>query len=112
MPQELRLAIYRIVEEALNNVLKHATAKRVTVVLYQTSDVEAELLIRDDGQGFDIDTRHLGFGILTMQDYCGAVGGTLTEKSTQGSGTAVRALFPLSGSGADEVVTDPVEPAT
>ena len=92
--------------------MKHATAKRVTVVLFQTSDVEAELLIRDDGQGFDIDTRHLGFGILTMQDYCGAVGGTLTEKSTQGSGTAVRALFPLSGSGADEVVTDPVEPAT
>ena len=112
LPQELRLAIYRIVEEALNNVLKHATAKRVTVVLYQASDVEAELLIRDDGQGFDIDTRQLGFGILTMQDYCGAVGGTLTEKSTQGSGTAVRALFPLSGSGADEVVTDPVEPAT
>ena len=92
-------------------MMKHATAKRVTVVLFQTSDVEAELLIRDDGQGFDVDTRQLGFGILTMQDYCGAVGGTLAVKSTPGSGTAVRALFPLSGSGADEVVADPVEPA-
>ena len=93
-------------------MMKHATAKRVTVVLFQTSDVEAELLIRDDGQGFDVDTRQLGFGILTMQDYCGAVGGILAVKSTPGSCTAVRALFPLSGSGADEVVADPVEPAT
>jgi signal transduction histidine kinase len=95
LPQELRLAIYRIVEEALNNVLKHAAATCVDVELTQTSDMKAELLIRDDGRGFDLAKQELGFGVLTMQDYSGAVGGTLAVNSTPGGGTTVAALFPL-----------------
>jgi signal transduction histidine kinase len=95
LPQELRLAVYRIVEEALNNVLKHAAATCVDVELTQTSDMKAELLIRDDGRGFDLDKQELGFGILTMQDYSGAVGGTLVVNSTPGSGTTIEAMFPL-----------------
>ena len=66
LPQELRLAIYRVVEEALSNVLKHAAAKCADVSLTQTSDMKAELLIRDDGRGFEFNKQELGFGILTM----------------------------------------------
>ncbi len=95
MPLAVLLAVYRIVEEALNNVLKHAAAKCVDVELTQTSDMKAELLIRDDGWGFDLDKQELGFGILTMQDYCGAVGGTLEVNSAPGSGTTVEALSPF-----------------
>jgi two-component system NarL family sensor kinase len=102
LPQELRLAIYRIVEEALNNVLKHASAECAVIELTQTSDLKAELLIRDDGRGFDLDKQELGFGILTMQDYCGSMGGTLSVNSTSGSGTTVAALFPLPVEGAGE----------
>ena len=47
------------------------------------------------GYAFDLDKQELGFGILTMQDYCGAVGGTLAVNSAPGSGTTVEALFPL-----------------
>ena len=95
----MRLAIYRIVEEALNNVLKHASAECAVIELTQTSDLKAELLIRDDGRGFDLDKHEQGFGILTMQDYCGAVGGTLSVNSISGSGTQVAALFPLPAEG-------------
>ena len=95
MPLAMLLAVYRIVEEALNNVLKHAAAKCVDAELTRTSDMKAELLIRDDGRGFDLDKQELGFGILTTQDYCGAVGGTLAVNSAPGSGTTVEVLFPL-----------------
>jgi signal transduction histidine kinase len=57
--------------------------------------MKAELLIRDDGRGFDLAKQELGFGVLTMQDYSGAVGGTLAVNSTPGGGTTVAALFPL-----------------
>lgn len=76
-------------------MLKHAAAKCVDVELTHTSDMKAKLMIRDDGRGFDSDSQELGFGILTMQDYCGAVGGTLAVNSTPGSGTTVEAFFPL-----------------
>ena len=104
LPEELRLATYRVAEEALNNVLKHARATVVDIWLENPTDDSIRLTILDDGRGFDLDTTTPGFGVLSMQDYIGAVGGKLDIKTHLGKGTTVVATFPLSPS-----VSDPVQ---
>ena len=98
MPEELRLAIYRVAEEALSNVLKHSAATEVDLhLLDRTAEDDAVALeVRDNGHGFDVKTTGPGFGILTMQDYCGAAGGRLVVESKPGGGTKISASFPLS----------------
>ena len=95
MPEELRLAIYRVVEEALNNVLKHSEATRVELKLDTPTKDSVTLAVRDNGRGFEPKTTTLGFGIVSMQDYCGAVGGVIDVQSEVGKGTAIVATFPL-----------------
>ncbi len=92
---ELRLAIYRIAEEALSNVSKHSAANRVELSLVQTQEGRIVISIRDDGRGFDADRASGGLGVLSMQDYCGTVGGTLQINSARGEGTVVAASFPI-----------------
>ena len=96
LPEELRLAIYRVVEEALSNVLKHTMATRVELRLDHPSEDRVTVTIRDNGSGFDVNTTTPGFGILSIQDYCGAVGGVLQIKSDVGEGTTISSSFPIS----------------
>ncbi len=91
----LRLAAYRVVEEALGNVGKHAGARSAEVALGLASSGELTVDVWDDGRGFDVEMEP-GPGILFMTDYCGAVGGTLHIASRVGEGTTVSASFPLS----------------
>ncbi|CAN5196567.1 hypothetical protein BH11PLA2_BH11PLA2_41040 [soil metagenome] len=96
LPAVLKTALYRVVQEALTNVLKHANARRTSVVLQRTvSQVTA--VIEDDGQGFDSDsmTQHR-LGILGMRERVALVGGQLTVESGLGRGTTVIARIPLS----------------
>ena len=95
LSEELRLVIYRVAEETLNNVLKHAAATRVDMWLEHPDDTTATLTIHDNGDGFDPTTATLGFGILSMQDYCGATGGSLHIESNLSMGTTIVAMFPL-----------------
>jgi len=95
LPEELRLAIYRVAEEALSNVLKHAKANRVALRLDNPSADRVMMTIQDNGCGFDVKATPPGFGILSMQDYCGAVGGTLEIKSNTGEITTIVASFPI-----------------
>ena len=97
VPEHTRLAVYRIAEEALNNVLKHAEASRVVVGLELTARGELRLVVRDDGHGFDIDSAIHGLGMMAMQDYAEAVGGEETVRSTVCNGTEVIATFPVDG---------------
>ncbi len=88
-PPEVRLALYRIAQEALNNAAKHAEASRATVVVRWTPD-SASLIISDDGRGFDptsVSQAHLGLGI--MRERADAIGAVLTVKSDVGRGTTV-----------------------
>ena len=95
LPVPLRIAIYRVAEEAMNNVVKHAGATKADLILRRVEPDLISLSVIDDGVGFEVADRTPGFGILTMEDYCGAEGGTLKITSETGKGTQVEAVFPL-----------------
>jgi signal transduction histidine kinase len=90
------LAVYRIAEEALTNVVKHAKAGKVIVRLDQHRVGWLRLTVRDDGQGFDAESVPHGLGMATMQDYAGAADGKCVVHSAPGVGTEVEAVLPLS----------------
>lgn len=86
--------IFRIVQESLNNVRRHARADRVSLRL-RKSDAECELCVHDNGIGFDLSNRASGFGVLGMEERALALGGTLTIASEDGQGTEVRLRLSL-----------------
>ena len=91
---EATMAFYRIAQEALNNVIKHAEATRVDIVLLRNAE-RVELRIRDDGRGFDpqaIPEGHLGIGI--MRERAEKIGGDFRIQSTPGRGTEVSMIWP------------------
>jgi len=97
---EAELVLYRILEEALKNVEKHAETRNATVHLTQRGAV-VELVIRDEGVGFDKD-RHParrkkkeGMGLIGLRERAASVGGALRIKSTRGAGTEIEARIPL-----------------
>jgi signal transduction histidine kinase len=96
VPEPVKLAVYRIAEEALTNAVKHAKASKVTVRLDASREGWLRLAVRDDGQGFDLESAPHGLGITTMQDYADAVGGECVVHSAPGTGTEVTAMLPLS----------------
>jgi PAS domain S-box-containing protein len=96
LPGPLQLTLYRITQEALNNIAKHAKAGSVEVRLTRT-DGEVRLDIRDDGQGFATTMPHKAgsFGLFGMQERAMLLGGKLTVQSTPGEGTTISARFPV-----------------
>jgi PAS domain S-box-containing protein len=96
LPPPLETALYRAVQEALTNVLKHARARRVSVILRRAGP-EALAIVEDDGQGFDAEAAPAAgrLGLLGMRERLALVGGALTVESTPGKGTAVFARVPL-----------------
>jgi nitrate/nitrite-specific signal transduction histidine kinase len=100
LPLEVKVALYRICQEALNNVIKHAEASGVSISLYADPQ-EAELCIADDGAGFDPEIRlpgHLGLGII--QERAASIGASLAWESHPGSGTELKVNW-LSGTEED-----------
>ena len=101
LPAEVTLAFYRIAQEALNNVIKHAEATRVDMSLLDQPD-RVELHIRDDGRGFDtqlIPDGHLGISI--MAERAKKVGGDFQIQSTLGRGTEITVIWPSLSGGAN-----------
>ena len=90
---ELKTAVYRLVQEALTNVGKHARAARVDVAVEQSAD-RLRLRVTDDGGGFDVAEPTAGFGLEGMRERAALMGGEL-EIETSGAGTAIAATFPL-----------------
>ncbi|HJU48183.1 MAG TPA: GAF domain-containing protein [Gaiellaceae bacterium] len=89
---EIEETLYRLVQEALSNVAKHAHATHVEVRLLETTEA-VEVVVRDDGVGFDTGQEASGFGLLGMRERVLLVGGTISVEST-GEGTVVRAMLP------------------
>ena len=86
--------IYRVVQEALANVVKHAVATRAHVRVQETDGI-IELSVRDEGQGFAADAETTGFGLLGMRERLALVHGTVTIDSAAGEGTTVHASIPV-----------------
>jgi signal transduction histidine kinase len=95
LPEELETALYRIVQEALTNVIKHAGATRVTIMLVQKGNA-VSLIVQDDGAGFDPqDVREGGLGLTGMRERVSLLGGRLSVESTEGAGTMLSAEVPV-----------------
>jgi signal transduction histidine kinase len=95
LPEDTETAIYRIVQEALTNVVKHADAEHVSVVLAR-QDRTVTALIEDDGRGFDpAAMREEGFGIVGMRERVALLGGTLKLESRKNAGTTVKVEVPV-----------------
>jgi two-component system, NarL family, sensor histidine kinase LiaS len=93
VPMMLEDVIYRVTQEALNNVVRHANAKCVTVSLEETNDA-IQLVVQDDGQGFDPEQVRQGLGLVGMRERVKSVGGLLNIESGE-AGTRLCAEFPL-----------------
>lgn len=94
---EVKLALYRIVQEALSNVLRHAEAERVRIRV-QGRDGRVVAEVEDDGSGFDVpdsvEAIDRGLGLLGMQERATLAGGRLEIESERGRGTTIRVLVP------------------
>jgi signal transduction histidine kinase len=91
---EVEAAGYRLAQEALTNVIKHADAGHVEVRVTDADDDCLEIVLRDNGNGFDTDQPSAGFGLLGMRERIALVHGTLDIDSAPGAGTTVRARIP------------------
>jgi signal transduction histidine kinase len=91
---ELETAIYRIVQEALTNAVKHGHAARAVVEIRE-EDSTIHLSVRDDGDGFDTDAETDGFGLLGMRERVELLGGNLRVDSASSGGTTVTASAPV-----------------
>ncbi len=95
LPAETETALYRIVQEALTNVVKHAQARRVSVVLTRKDDSVAAL-VEDDGRGFSPDGVEEGrLGLTGIRERLSLLGGRLTLESAPDAGTTLVAEIPL-----------------
>jgi two-component system sensor histidine kinase UhpB len=101
LPVTVEVTCFRVAQEALTNVIRHAQARVVDIELTQTKD-RLQLIVRDDGRGFDVATARrraavgASHGLLSMQERVALVGGNLEIESTPGRGTSVRARLPCS----------------
>ena len=100
LPADVRTACFRVAQEAMTNISRHAKAKHVRLELVQTEE-EVRLIIHDDGVGFDLAAarrraaRGGSIGILGMQERVELVGGQFAMESDQGNGTTIRVRFDL-----------------
>jgi PAS domain S-box-containing protein len=101
LPSEIETNLYRIAQEALNNIYKHAQARNVNIVVERRKDAMV-LIIEDDGIGFDPENVRpnkesgIGLGLVGMRERAAIVGGTLEIESAPGKGTTIFVRVPLS----------------
>jgi signal transduction histidine kinase len=91
---DVTIVLYRIAQEALHNVAKHAGKTHVKVILRGT-DSGLELQIADSGHGFDLDGAREGLGLVSMEERARLIGATLTIESMLGEGTRILVGVPL-----------------
>jgi signal transduction histidine kinase len=94
--REVESTVYRLVQEALTNIAKHAQATRVAVEISER-DGEIALVVRDDGSGFDPRQQSSGFGLIGMRERLALVNGSFDIRSSPGAGTELRATIPSGG---------------
>ena len=99
IPAAIEIACFRVVQEAVTNVARHAGADRVAVSV-RLVDEEIEIVVRDDGKGMDVTNARkgalggAGLGLLGMEERVSSLGGRLDVTSADGVGTVVRAFIP------------------
>jgi signal transduction histidine kinase len=92
LPLALEIHLFRIVQEALNNIIKHSQATQASVQIHRKGDA-LHLLIQDNGAGFDL--RRRGFGLTGMAERTRILGGTIDIRSAPGAGTSITVIVPF-----------------
>ncbi len=96
LPADVEISVFRIYQEIVTNILRHAGAETVSVELYRTAG-ELVLAVEDDGRGFDPAAKSEGVGLVGMRERAELVGGSIRFDSEPGMGTHVQLRIPLSG---------------
>jgi two-component system CheB/CheR fusion protein len=94
VPDDIGLSLYRVVQEALRNVIKHAGSKRAQIALQGLAG-SIHLAIRDNGKGFDPDSIRPGLGLVSMEERVRLCSGTFRVKTSPGRGTQIDIQVPL-----------------
>lgn len=100
VPEKIKIILYRIIQEALNNAAKHSEAKRLNLNINRITDY-LELVIRDDGKGFIVEEtiknerQSKNMGLIGMIERADLSGGKLKILSEKGNGTIINARFPI-----------------
>ncbi len=95
LPPDVETALYRIVQEALTNIVKHARARTVSILLTR-KESSVVAVIEDDGRGFSPDAYHgQGIGIVGMRERLALIDGTLSVETAPGAGTSLVAEVPI-----------------
>ncbi len=107
LPRPVELVLYRVVQEALTNVRRHAQARHVWVHL-QVSGDQVTVTVQDDGRGFDPNRLNEGegLGLLGMRERLASLGGELQVDSQPGQGTRIIGHIPWAGEPADTLIAD------
>ena len=104
LPAAVETVLYRVAQEALTNVLKHARASRVSVIVARRDD-HVLAIVEDDGRGFEAEAvlrdpnARRRLGLLGMEERVTQLGGTLEIESSPGGGTSLFIRVPLPGEG-------------
>lgn len=93
LPEEHKTCIYRIVQEALHNISRHAEARSVNIQVEQTGE-RLNLSVEDDGRGFD-PARSRGLGLIGMEERVANLGGSLSVQAAPGHGTRLAVMLPV-----------------
>src|SRR5262249_22790006 len=88
IPPSVRIAFYRIAQEALNNVVKHARATQIRVILKGEANL-VKLIIQDNGGGLESDEKRNGLGLTIMAERAEEIGADFTIDSHPDSGTCI-----------------------
>jgi PAS domain S-box-containing protein len=100
LPDSLKIVIYRVIQEAMNNAAKHSKADLVRISLWKVHD-KMELFVVDNGCGFSVqqrlflDNSRRGLGLTSMRERTELSGGSFAVESAEGNGTMIRALWPI-----------------
>jgi signal transduction histidine kinase len=115
--KDSEIHVYRIVQEAINNILKHSAATEAAVVIKKRAN-NISLSIRDNGRGFDFTSLHasqsndLGYGLSGITERMRILGGNLTIDSKPGAGASLNFEIPISNNGTGNHSSDRGRPST
>ena len=94
LDDELKLNVYRIIQEQVNNIMRHADARNVNISAREDSGT-LEVIVKDDGKGFDVNQKRDGIGIANMMSRVESFNGKMIIKSDFGQGCMISMIIPL-----------------
>jgi signal transduction histidine kinase len=93
IPESLKIVLYRVLQEALNNIAKHSHTQSAKISLRQRNG-QIELIVEDKGKGFLPESSRTGLGLASMRERVEVSGGSFILQTSRGQGTKIRATWP------------------